>query len=289
MKRITLVLLAVLMAGVCWAAAIPPYEGVPANTILRICDGIGWQYKCVSSSIANQYGFGGYGDTLTSDSTVSRGTLMNIKRIKEGTDASLSELLPIFISSRTQLDSSYMYTKWSSVIWGINNFYSSVGGLSAKITAMADSGRLSPYFARVARANGVYLSNKTVYPPQMNFGSATLIANHTFTYSDSFNVDSTLYGPVGQGEFIWALSGATGNAIGECSLKVFGANQNLIHERVWVSRVANADPPGNTYLFTSQIANDSIYAIDSVKAFSITDTITGTFKFISNNERVDSL
>ena len=289
MKRIILVLLVVLMAGMAWAAAAPPYEGIPANTLLRVTDGIGWQYKCVSSSIKNQYGFGGYDDTLASDSTVSRGTLMNIKRIKVGTDAALSELLPIFISSRTTLDSSYLYTKWSSVCWGLNNFYSAVGGLNGYQSTKPDSGRFGPYFARVARANGIYLSVKSVYPPPMNFGSATLIANHTFTYSDSFNIDSTLYGPTGPGSFGWSRTGAVGNSSGNCSLKVFGANQSLIHGRILKTRVANADPPGNTYLFTPTIAGDSLYAIDSIKAIAFTDTVLGTFRFQVAAERVDSL
>jgi hypothetical protein len=291
MKRIFLVLLVVLMAGVCWGDVPLPYQGISPTTLLRITDGIGSQYACISGGW-NAWGFGGDGDTLTTDTTVSLGTLRNIKRIKEGTDASLSELLPIFISSRTHLDSSYMYTKWSSVCWGLNNFYSPVGGLSAKITAMGDSGRLGPYFARVARANGVYLSPKVVYPASMNFGSGAFSSDSTFTYSDSFNIDSSLYGP----GLCKATSGSqvTTNwpsldPTNACSLIVYGSNQSLIHGRKWWVLVLGSGI-GTYNGLTPYIVGDSLYGIDSVKrkAF-VGPAISGNVLFRLIDERVDSL
>jgi len=294
MKRIFLVLLAVL-----WLALWPGKvfaQKASTKTIFRVTDGIGWQYKCVSSSIKNQYGFGGVGDTLTSDSTVSRGTRMNINRIKEADDAGLSELLPIFVSSRTMLDSSYLYTKWASVVWGLNNFYSSVGGLSSWQQARPDSGRFSPYFARVARANGVYLTAKSVWPPgdygedhpeYKCMGYATLAVDSVWTYSDSAAIDSSLYGPsaINTGTVRGLMVAVTADTVGSCSLFIFGSNQNLIHGRKWAMKM---QPTGCADVI-AEVAGDSIYNIDSTKVKAVTTRYRGNAKFEYYTERNDSL
>jgi len=303
MKRIALVLLAVLMAGVCWGEL----SGIPSNTVFRVTDGIGWQYGIISSNLRAVYGleggFGGVADTLATDTTVSRGTLMNIKRIKESNDAGLAELLPIFVSSRTQLDSSYMYTKWSAPIWGLNNYFSSVGGLSAWQQARPDSGRFSPYFARVARANGVYLAAKSVFPPGDytnsslsqsgdNFGKAVLAVDSSFTYTDSASIDSSLYGPAFTKTVSSYVSGfsvyvdTTGASVGQCSLLVFGSNQSLIHARKWAALITSVD--GQVFMAPA-IAGDSIYNIDSAKVKMVTATMAARFLFLHTVDRLDSL
>lgn len=304
MKRLIIILAILAMIPV---AIFADLTATPASTVFRITDGIGYQYYVIAGTMSNdgsavQGGFGGVGDTLSTDSTVSRGTLMNIKRIKESNDAGLSELLPIFISSRTQLDSSYLYTKWSSVCWGLNNYYSSVGGLSSWQQARPDSGRFGPYFARVARANGIYLAPKSVFPPgnyyntdlsqvAANFGSATLEADSVFTYSDSSAIDSSLYGPAriktvvdySSGFSVWFDT--TGACTGACSLLVFGSNQSLVHARKWAALV---NPGGETYL-TPAVAGDSLYNIDSAKVKMCGAAFTGNFLFLHSRERADSL
>ena len=296
MKRIILVLLVVLMAGMAGKSFA---QKTPAKTILRITDGIGWQYMCVSSNMANRYGFGGVGDTLTSDSTVSRGTLMNIKRCKESDDAGLSELLPIFVSTRTTLDSSYLYTKWSSVCWGLNNYYASIGGLSSYQQSKPDSGRFSPYFARMARANGIYLTAKSVWPPG-NYGEqaadtngfacmgyATLAVDSVWTYSDSAAIDSSLYGPsaIRTSTVRGFMVGITADTVGSCSLFIFGSNQNLIHGRKWALKM---QVTGNADVLAA-VAGDSIYNIDSTKIKYVTTRYRGKAKFVYSVERNDSL
>lgn len=298
MKRIITVLMVLVLAGVCWAELIE----TPATTVLRITDGIGWQYKCISNSLKNQYGFGGVGDTLASDSTVSRGTLMNIKRIKESNDAGLAELLPIFVSSRTQLDSSYLYSKWSAPIWGLNNYYSAIGGLNGWQSARPDSGRFSPSFARIARANGVYLGAKTVFPPGhwqvagkdtmgMTFGLGTLAVDSAFTYTDSNAIDSTLYGPcrtdaTAAGRFRVWIASVTGT--GSCSLLVWGSNQSLIHGRKWAGYIDQTMDATYRY-FTPNVAGDSIYNIDSAKVKKYTGTLAASLSYEFFTERRDSL
>jgi hypothetical protein len=275
--------LVLVVVGTAWA--IP--AGTPAGTILRVTDGIGWQYKCVSSSIKNQYGFGGVADTLATDSTVSRGTIMNIHRVKEATDIDLSELLPIFISSRTQLDSSYIYNKWSAVCWGLNNFFSGLGGLSGFQQARSDSGRYSPYFARVARANGIYLAAKTTYAAALTFCSGSLKATDSTTaFADSAAIDSTLYGPEPYMKVRYTHGGSVDLS---CTLKVYGSNQNLIHGRVWKCFI-NPEGAGHDSILAPAIAGDSVYNVDSIKMKKVTGTYEGwTFKIISYGQRLDSL
>jgi hypothetical protein len=288
------VVLVLVVVGTAWAVA--PWQGTKSSTIYRITDGIGWQYKCVSSSIKNQYGFGGVADTLATDSTVSRGTLMNIKRAKEAQDAGLAEILPIFVSARTSLDSSYIYNKWSAVCWGLNNYLSSIGGLNGWQSVRPDSGRFSPYFARVVRANGIYLAPRSVFPPNLNYGTAVLTTvTGAFTYSDSNAIDSLLYGAgadSGEGDAYahpgnvhCTVSGTSG--AGTCTVKVFGANQNLIHGRTWqvyLSAIGDGE-----ITLAPNVAADSCYNIDSAKVTAYTGTAAGLFRFRNTLERRDSL
>lgn len=293
MHRFILALVAILSAATICTNANADWQGTPATVILRITDSIGRQYSCISSSMGKpQYGFGGVGDTLSSDSTVSRGTLMNIRRVYGADYAGLRELLPVLASSRTALDSSYMFTKWSSVCWGINNFYASVGGISGYISSRMDSGRLSPRFAQVARANGIYLAPKTVYPDSLCFGTYTLASGGAGTYSDSSAIDSARYGPAAYKDDATPGPYVKCNDIagtGSCTLKVYGSNQSLIHGRVW-RQFVNQSATG-TYLMTPLVAGDSLYNIDSVKTAAYTGTLEGKYYFTHRPERVggDSL
>ena len=292
MKRVliiwTLIVLAVV--GMAWAGV----GQTPAGTVLRITDGIGRQYTCITVRVNDQgdltsyvrihYGFGGVGDTLAIDTTVSKGTLRNIKRVKESDDAGLSELLPVFISSRTQLDTAYFFSKWSSVCWGLNNYYASVGGLNGWQQARPDSGRFSPRFARVARANGIYLNPKAVDPPANNLGSGALTASTgAYTFSDSGAIDSTLYGAAAFGH-LNILPTFTGT--GTCTLTVFGSNQNLVHGRRAKVYLTQATTEAT---LTPDVATDSIYNIDSSKVKTYTGTVTGTILYNKEPERRDSL
>jgi hypothetical protein len=220
---------------------------------------------------------------------------MNIHRIKEGTDAALGELLPAFLSSQTQLDSSYLYSKWSNICWALNNFYAPTGGLNGYIATKSDSGRLSPRFARVARANGIYLAPKAVFPESLNFGSAVLESGGAYTYSDTNAIDSTLYGPTG------ITSTGTGTAhakpwfklasvsgTGSCTLQVWGSNQNLVHGRRWKTFVDQTSTAG-PYLIGSDVTGDSLYNIDSSKVKTYTGTLAATVLIFNRTERVDSL
>ncbi len=258
----------------------------PMATIIRICDGIGRQYSCVSSSHVNKYGFGGRADTLSTDSTVARGCQMNVHRVMEASAAGLSELLPAIISSQSQLDSSYMFSKWSSICWSINSFYASSGGLSGKVSATTDSGRLSPRFAQVARANGIYLAPKTVYPDTMNLGYLRWTGG-AVVYADSGNIDSTRFGASPVRAHCTYSAGATS---GTCTLKVWGSNQNLVHGRCWRAYKEADISVGEILAFTPLVATDSLYAIDSLTAVVLTSG-GDSLKFLLRNtaERIDSL
>ncbi len=128
MKKSVIVLLLALFLWHLQSFAVHPTT--PTSLLLRICDGIGRQYCCVSSSMKNQYGFGGVGDTLTTDSTVSRGTLLNVRRVLQGSDPTIVALLSSFYNNRTNMDSSYMYSKWSSICLALNNAFADSGGLN---------------------------------------------------------------------------------------------------------------------------------------------------------------
>jgi len=286
-------LVALLALATLYTNAVADWQGTPAGTMLRITDSIGRQYSCVSSNMGKpQYGFGGVADTLATDSTVSRGTRNNIRRIYESSDQGLADLLPSFMSSRSQLDSSKLYTKWSSICWAINNYYAAVGGLSGFITSRGDSGRLSPRFAAVARANGIYLAPHTVYPDSLCFGTYALSSGGAGTFSDSSAIDSVKYGPAfykddfNSGPYVscGSISGT-----GTCTLKVYGSNQNLVHARAWKLYITQAFT--GTYLMSPVVTGDSIYNIDSVKTAAYTGTLAGTYYFAHRPERVagDSL
>lgn len=292
MRRFTLVLLVALGVATLVTNIYADWEGTPATVMLRITDSIGRQYSCISSNYFPNKGFGGVSDTLDSDTTVSRGTLMNIRRVYGADYAGLKELLPALAASRTALDSSALFSKWSSVCWAINNFYAATGGLSGYITSRLDSGRLSPRFAQVARANGIYLAPKTVYPDSLCFGTYALKSGGDGTFSDSLAIDSTKYGPVaykddGTPGPIVACNSISGT--GSCTLKVYGSNQSLIHGRIW--RLFVNQGYTGTYLMTPLIAGDSLYNIDSVKNSSYTGTLAGTYYITHRPERVggDSL
>jgi hypothetical protein len=289
MKRIIWAVLILVAAGAALTNAKPLITA--ATTIFRICDSIGRQYACISSSMNNTYGFGGDGDTLATDSTVQRGCQMNVHRVKEANDPALSELLPAIISSQTQLDSSYLYSKWSSVVWALNNYYAPYGGLSGRATSWGpDSGRFSPRFAQVARANGIYLAPKTVFSCSLNMGSAVYAADSTVVYSDSGAIDSTRYGAASSTGGVSPVRGMTAiisgtSGTGVCSLKVFGSNQNLVHGRRWNVKVTG----GSEWHFDPVVAADSLYNIDSVRMLSHTGNCAGTVLFRFREDRHDSL
>jgi len=295
MKRFTLILLLAVGAATLvtnlHADLHSDWAGAPATTMRRICDGIGRQYACVSSSYFPNKGFGGTSDTLSSDTTVSRGTRNNIRRIYESSDQGLADLLPSFMSSRSQLDSSNLYTKWSSICWAINNYYAGTGGLSGYILLHPDSGRLSPRSAVVFRANGIYLATKACYADSLSFGTYALSSGGAGTYSDSSAIDSSRYGPAYDNSGSpnagpWVVCNSI-SGTGTCTLKVYGSNQSLVHGRGWYLYVTQ----GNTgsYTMASYVAGDSIYNIDSVKTAAYSGTLAGTYYFYHKPERHDSL
>lgn len=282
MKRflaIGMVLLLAVYVVTLWAVQL-----TPATTLQRITDSIGRQYACVSSSHQNTYGFGGVADTLATDSTVSRGTLMNIRRLLSVSYEPLGDLLQNFIASRTALDSAQIYSKWSSVCWALNNHYSSVGGISGKIMASIDSGRLSPRFAAVARANGVYLSPFAVFPDSQNMGYFRWDGGNG-TYYDSSNIDSTKYGPTNLQLYCVYAAGASS---GTCTVKVYGANKNLIHGTLWKFYKPDGVSTGDTLDKTS--GADSLYGIDSVKyVTTASGPDSANFLLRIRPDRLDSL
>jgi hypothetical protein len=295
MGRFTMAILVILAVAALLALAGQIH--VTTTTLLRLTDGIGRQFACISSSMGQpQYGFGGVGDTLATDSTVSLGTLRNIKRIKQADDAALGNLLPSFLSSRTQLDSSYMFSKWSAICWAINNHFADSGGISGVIQARAKSEiadyRLSPKFAQVARANGIYIAPKAVYPDSINFAYITLkTSDSTVVFSDSNAIDSTKYGPAFPmtPAFLkgWTARRIAGGTTGACSILVFGSNQNLVHGRRWKVQHDQTSTP--VKFFTADTAGDSLYNIDSVKIKACSGALEDTIMFWNKVSRTDSL
>lgn len=294
MKRFPLIFLTALALIVITAYAAQVH--MSDSILFRLTDSIGQQYACISSSIANNYGFGGVGDTLTTDSTVSRGTLLSIRRIQQSSDEPIGDLLPALLSHRTQLDSQYQYSKWSRICWAINNHFADSGGINGVVTNRAKSesydNRLSPKFARVARACGIYLDPKTIWPDSLNLGYLTLkTADSTITYADSNAIDSTLWGPAftmtAGFKKGWTAKRIAGGTAGGCSIQVYGANQNLVHGRRWV--VYHDHNGTTTMYFTADNTGDSLYNIDSVKIKACTGALEDTIMFWVRKPRVDSL
>lgn len=289
MKRIiwAVLILVAVGAGV-MNAGEPPMS---TSILTRVTDGIGRQYGCVSANMKNQYGFGGEGDTLAADTTVQRGCRNNIRRCLQSGDAVVAELLPQFMSSRTQLDSAYQYGKWSAICWAINNAFADSGGLSGVIQSRAAlQGKLSPRFARVARANGIYLVSKAVFSDTLNFGSSVLGTDSAYTYSDSNAIDSTLFSPIAPPDGFNGVGPAfkiAATGTGTCTLLVWGSNQSLTHGRRWYTYVTQAST--GPYQMTPTVAGDSCYNIDSSKVKAYTGTLAGTILFFNRVSRVDSL
>ena len=287
MGRFTMAILVILAVAAIWAFSLPAPSEAPASMLFRICDGIGRQFACISSSMGKtQYGFGGVADTLATDSTVSRGTWKNLRRVYESGDQALAEMLPLLMTSRKALDSSYMYGKWSAVCWGLNNFYALYGGLSGIASTWGqDSGRFSPRFAQVARANGIYLAPKVVYSPEINFCYVSLSASDSVvTFQDSLAIDSTRYGAD-----VALLRYTHGSSVNiACTVKVFGANQNLVHGRAWRCYI-NPEGAGHDSILAPYVATDSLYNVDSVKIKMVSGDAPWGFKITNYNVRTDSL
>lgn len=272
---------------------------LPAALSVRITDGIGMQYKQISGAIGN-HGFGGSADTLAADSTVQMGVLRNIKRIQTlSTYEPIAELLPTFYGQRASMDSSTLYSKWSAACWALNNYYASSGGISGYISARIDSGRLSPRFARVARANGLYLAAKTVFPESLNFGYASVSDTVTISFHDSSAIDSSKFGAGaswGGSSPVYGISGwikayaTVGGGSHCCTLQVYGSNQNLTHGREWrVNIFEGGTGPLPTYELTPVVATDSLYNIDSVKIKKASNIDSLGILFHFKEDRVDSL
>lgn len=276
MKRILAVS---LLFALCGLLAADP--ATPIGTMLRITDGIGNQYECISNRY--NFGYGGTGDTTAADTTVQRGCWKNIRRVYESNDMGIAQLLPGLVNSMTQLDSQNQFAPWQNICWQLNSYYASVGGLNGHILAHTDSGRLSPRYAQVARASGIYLAPGAVFSDSLNFGSATVASGGAYAYSDTNAIDSARYGACVPAFKLGSISGT-----GSCSLLVWGSNQALTHGRHWAKAITEATTTIQA-LTAKSASTDSLYNIDSSKVNVYSGTLAATILFFNRKERADSL
>ena len=196
------------------------------NNLLAMADSLGVQFDRIAAA------FG----TGTEAGSISKAATTNIARVQTiasptGGDDPLTaaDLLPGELQHREALktgaQSLYDLLKFS--VTNLVNHLRSRGDSSHNsldLMATANSARFSPSFARLARALGITLSSRNVYPPVTLLGSFSVSGAGAGTYTDAGGIDTTLYGGSDiEAEATAACSNITITAVG---VDVDGATVN---------------------------------------------------------------